>query len=186
MRTFFLSGLVTAALVLGGTATAFAAPAYSGIAEASQSARQASGQVTLAHGVRPQVYNYHRGPVQPRRTFDPKAAYTDNCLRRKKVEDRWLAYRSQACVDARRELMKDSRGHDTRRDDHRWHVPHKSDDHKHKPHKYGHDKHDKNKVQHRHGHVKPAVPVTRQCLRKRWTPRGWVTYTSQSCLRNHR
>jgi len=179
MRTFVLSGLVTAAIVIGGSATALAAPGYSGIADAAPAARQASGQVTLAHDTRDRVYNYSRSPVQPRRAFDPKAGYTDNCLRRKKVGNQWIAYRSQACVEARRDTARDTRGHDPRR----WQVPRKADDHKHGPHKYGHDK---RKVQHRHGQAKPSNSVIRQCLRKRWTPRGWVTYTSNSCLRNHR
>lgn len=38
-----------------------------------------------------------------------------------------------------------------------------------------------------HRHYRPApAPLPRNCLRKRWTPRGWVTYYSNACLRKQR
>ncbi len=73
------------------------------------------------------------------------------------------------------------------------------------PNDFDHDRHRHQRLRHTHGHrgthvhhgshnnhaaVLKTVQVRRnhkpkQCLRKRWTRDGWVTYYVKKCLRNH-
>jgi hypothetical protein len=67
--------------------------------------------------------------------------------------------------------------HEPRRDDRRDHYrDHRRDDRRDHRHDHRDYKRDRNYVE-----VKP-----RECLRQKWTSRGWVQFYSERCLNEHR
>lgn len=78
------------------------------------------------------------------------------CLRRKIVDGRWVTFRSEGCVERREDRWEDR---NPPRAQPRYNPPAKSN------HKYKHAKQE-------------------DCLRKKWTRTGWVTYTAPSCLKS--
>ena len=174
MRKIVITGLASAALILAGTTSASAemdnrrlGAAIAGLAglavlgaiiyDRQKDKREARAPAVKPHDYRPAPYA-HR----------PQARSNDRCVTRRIVDGRWVDQRSWPCRPAYRPAPQRPPAY--------RHPPRTQ-----KPQGYRPKAHN-----HRRNKARPDVPVTRQCLRKRWTQRGWVTYTGRECLRKHR